>query len=195
MKLTQRIALVSLAAALAFPIVGCATSRDQMRPDMDKVISGEQGLQSRDLREMTDKMAPDLLQIPQIAQSPTKIVIVMKPIVNKLESRPTEDLTIYVARLKALLTANARDRIAFVEERETLQNYQQQELGNRDPFEDAARNGQPADRRQLPQYVLHGTFYEKYEGKTSYYLCSFQLTDINTGVQVWENSYEVRTLN
>jgi len=51
------------------------------------------------------------------------------------------------------------------------------------------------DPRQKPQYVLTGEIYEKHQGRTSYYLCTFHLTDINTGVQVWEKPYEVTTLN
>jgi hypothetical protein len=109
---------------------------------------------------------------------------------------PTRDMTIYVARLKALLnSSSARDKIAFVEEQATLRNFQAQELGNRDPFEDASRNPNMTDPRQRPQFVLTGDFYEMNNGPTSYWLFTFHLLDINTGVQVWEKPYEVRTRN
>jgi hypothetical protein len=191
------IACLALSAACFAGFAGCEKSRDEMRPDMDRVVSGERGLQSRDLREMTDKMAPDLLQIPEIVQNPYRVTVVMKTPKNKFESDPTRDLTIYVARLKALLnSSSARDKIAFVEEQQTLRNFQAQELGNRDPFEDASRNpGANTDPRVRPQYVLTGDFYEMNNGRTSYFLCTFHLLDINTGVQVWEKPYEVRTLN
>jgi hypothetical protein len=198
MKAAMAMAVVLAMSGAA--LTGCEKSRDEMRPDMDKVVSDEHGLQSRDLREMTDRMAPDLLRIPEIARNQYKVTIVMKPPVNKFESDPTRDLTIYVARLKALLNSSAaRDRLAFVEENQKLRQFQSQELGGGggDPFEDASRGGAapPPDPRVLPQYVLTGEFYEKNNGKTSYYLCTFHLLDIHTGVQVWENFYEVRTLN
>jgi hypothetical protein len=196
MKITHAVTCLALAAALSAGIAGCETTRAQMRPDMDRVLP-ERGLQSRDLREMTDRMAPDLLTIPEIVQNPYKVTVVMKTPKNKFESDPTRDLTIYVARLKALLNSSAsRDKIAFVEEQATLRNFQAQELGNRDPFEEASRNpGVNTDPRVRPQYVLTGDFYEMNNGRTSYYLCTFHLLDINTGVQVWEKPYEVRTLN
>lgn len=197
----MKIAALALAVTLA-ALAGCEPSRDQLRPDMDRVMAGERGLQSRDLREMTDRMAPDLLTIPEIVQNPYRVTVVMKTPKNKMESDPTRDLTIYVARLKALLnSSSARDRMAFVEEQATLRNFQAQELGggvNPDPFEDATRNPnapRPVDPRVRPQYVLTADFYEMNNGRTSYYLCTFHLLDINTGVQVWEKPYEVRTLN
>ena len=149
---------------------------------------------------MTDKMAHDLLRIPEIVQNPYKVTVVIKTPANHFETDPGRDLTIYVARLKALLnSSSARDRMAFVEQQATLRKFQSEELGgqNHDPFEDASRGGvaPPPDPRVKPQFVLTGDFYEKNNGKTSYYLCTFHLLDINTGVQVWENFYEVRTLN
>jgi hypothetical protein len=199
MKLVTKFAALALVANAACALPGCEKSRDEMRPDMDKVVSDEPGLQSRDLREMTDKMAPDLLRIPEIVQNPTRVVVVMTGIANHFESDPTRDLTIYVARLKTLLNSSAsRDRIAFVEPRANLQKLQAQELsgGSSDPFEEASRTGvMPTDPRVQPQYALKGEFYEMHNAKTSYYLCTFQLTDLHTGVQVWEGKYEVRTLN
>ncbi len=185
-------------AGLGF--AGCEKNRDEMRPDMDKVQSKQPGLQARDLREMTTRMAPDLLTIPEVAQNQFRAVVVMKGITNKTESEPGRNLDIYVARLKTLLNSSqCRDRLAFVEEKATLERLQGEELGttNNDPFEDGARGGiaVPPPTRRLPQYVLKGIFYSKYDGKTTYYLCTFQMTDIKTGVQVWEGSYEVSTLN
>jgi hypothetical protein len=119
---------------------------------------------------------------------------VMKPIENKLESDPGRDLSIYVARLKVILNTKARDRMAFVEEQAKLRRVQGEELGTPDPFEDATRGGGAPDTRIKPQYALWGTFYEKHNGRTRYYLCTFRLTDIKTGLQVWEGPYEVRTL-
>src|SRR6476620_8875182 len=104
MTLSTKFAALALTAAIGLSVGGCEKNRDEMRPDMDTVLT-EHGLQSRDLREMTDKLAPDIMQIPEIGQNPNKIVIVMKPIQNKLESDPGRDLTIYVARLKSLLNS------------------------------------------------------------------------------------------
>jgi PBP1b-binding outer membrane lipoprotein LpoB len=190
---------VALLAALPLALLlGCASqpSYDQMRPDPSSVVAGDHGLQSKDLIEMSDKMAPSILKIPEIAQNPNQVVIVMTGIENHLSSSPGEDLTIYLARMKGLLNKNARDRLTFVEPRQTTERLQAQEgAGGGDPFGEASRGGGSAPTRWVPQYALKGIFYDKVNGQTTYYLCTFQLTNINTGQQVWEDTYEVRTGN
>jgi len=195
--LVRRALCVSVAAALAAAsLAGCSSTPtyEQMRPDPSSIVAGDRGLQSKDLIEMTDKMAPDILQIPEIAANPNKVVIVMTGIQNRT-SDPMQDMTIYVARLRSLLNQHARDRVAFVENRQTTEALQNQELGNTDPFESGSRTGAPASTRLLPQYALKGVFYQQKNNATSYYLCTFQLTNLKTGEVVWENSYETRTLN
>jgi hypothetical protein len=198
MVMPRFVAAGAVLACLVLGFAGCEQSRDEMRPDLDKVVGGEKGMQSRDLREMTDRMAPDLLTIPEIANNPYRAVVVMKSIQNKTENEPGRDFDIYIARLKTLLNSSkCRDRIAFTEDRATLQKIQGEELGGgQDSFEDSSRGGPaPADPRVKPQYALKGIFYSKHDDKTTYYLCTFQLTDLHNGLQVWEGSYEVRTLN
>jgi hypothetical protein len=194
MKWISTLALAAVAVCTLSALPACEKSRDEMRPDMDK-ISTENGLQSRDLREMTDKMAPDLLAIPEIAQSPTKVTIVVKGVINKLDGNQTRDLSIYAARLAGLLATAAHDRIAFVEESATVNRIASEELGNPDPFETASRNpGAPSAKIQ-PQYALYGEFHSMRNSKNTYYLCQFKLLNIVTGQLVWQNQYETLTLN
>ena len=195
MKLVRNLALLPLVGSISFGTLGCADRDVGREVDPDTRLRGDQGMQSRDLREMTQRMAPDLLTIPEISRNPNRIVVVMKPIKNQLETDPGRDLTIYVARLKTLLNSSqTRDRIAFVEDRATIERLQGEELGNPDPFGDAGRADVPSSRL-MPQFALWGTFYEKREARSSYFLCTFRLTDIRSGLQVWEGSYEVKTLN
>jgi len=191
------VAGAALAAGVA-GLTGCESTptKSDLRPGNSDLVVGDRGMQSKDLIEMTDKMAPDLLKIPEISRNPNKIVIVMKPIVNQTEDQPGRDMTIYVARIRSLLNQHARDRLAFVEEKKTTENYQAQEgTGNTDIMEEGSRGpGQPPTRI-VPQYILKGVFYSKAERATTFYLCTFQLTNMKSGEIVWENSYEVRTLN
>jgi hypothetical protein len=195
MKLSHTVAGLCLTAALAGGFAGCDKSRDEMRPDMDTVMT-ENGLQSRDLREMTDKMAPDLLQIPQIVNNPYKVTIVVKGVRNGLEGEQGRDIDIFVARLAGLLnSSSARDRISFVEERATVDRMAAQELGNRDPFEEASRQPMAPSPSIQPQFALYGEFRSMRNSKTTYYLCQFKLTNLTTREIVWQNQYETRTLN
>lgn len=198
MNLAAKLAAVCLGAALMAGVAGCDNTHDTMRPDMDKVEPGEHGLQSADLRQMTSKLAPDLLAIPEIANSPYRAVIVVKGVQNKTEDMPGRNMDIYTARLAGLLAQYGGDRVVFVDEQAHLAQMQSAEL-NRPGMvtEDESRTGQPpANPRQQPEYYLDGTFYSMNNGKTTYYLCQFQLTNLVTGVRVWgPRQYETRTLN
>ena len=153
-------------------------------------------MQSRDLVDMTNRLAADLLKIPEIAQNPNKVIIVMTGIDNKT-SQPWQNDQIYLARMRALLNEYARDRIAFVIQPRQLQQLQQQELGGAggDAFGQSSRGQVPVNTRMIPQYALKGVFYDLPNSATTYYLCTFQLVNLHTGEVVWEGHYETRTLN
>lgn len=199
MNSIRHAAYLTLAAALTLSVFpACTPSYEELRPDPSSLNPHDAGLQSKDLIEMTDKLAADVLKIPEIAGSPTKIVIVMKDIENHT-SQPGTSLRIYVARMRVKLNTYARDRLAFVEERKTTARLQNEELGNTntDPFGEAGRPGGAPPGTPLLQagYVLKGEFLDLPRGATTYYLCNFQLTNLRTGEIVWENKYETRTLN
>lgn len=193
-----KLAVLGLSVTLAAAFSGCDKSRDEMRPDMDKVVSGEHGLQSGDIRQIAALLAPDLLKIPEIAQSPYRVTVVVTGVENKTEDMPGRNLDIYAARLADNLnTVTGRTQIAFVENQGKLNAIRQQELGGpAGPVTEDNRYGAPpTDPRVKPQYALYGTIYSQDNGKTTYYLCDFKLTNLATGVQTWSNHYEVRTGN
>jgi PBP1b-binding outer membrane lipoprotein LpoB len=138
-----------------------------------------------------------LIQIPEIVQNPNKITVVMTGIDNKT-SQPYADLTIFLARLRGKLATESHDKIAFYEKKATTANLQQTEGagGNSDPFEEGSRTGiAPPPSRVVPNYALKGEFYDQPNVQTTYHLCQFELTNIQTGQIVWTGTYEVRTLN
>ncbi|MHB1767257.1 MAG: hypothetical protein ACYCUV_05320 [Phycisphaerae bacterium] len=185
------------AVAACLLLTGCAQpGYNAYRPGVSSFQPGDQGLQSRDLVDMTNRLAADLLKIPEIAQNPNKVIIVMTGIANKT-SQPWQNDQIYLARMRALLNQYARDRIAFVIQPQQLQQLQQQELGGAggDAFEQSSRGQVPQNSRMIPQYALKGVFYDLPNSATTYYLCTFQLVNLQTGEVVWEGHYETRTLN
>jgi hypothetical protein len=191
----KNLVVLTVAAGTALAGVGCEKSRDELRPDMDRVMDGDRGMQSRDLREMSARLAPDLLACADVARNPYRVTIVMKGMDNKTEDMRGRDLTIYVAKLTSLLnTGQTADRLMFVENLAKLQAMRAQEGINPDPFGDAGRVP-TADQRLVPQYYLAGELYSMVNGRTTYYLVQFHLTNFSTGAQVWNGSYEVRTLN
>lgn len=199
MRTSMGLGLLLGVAVLGSGLGGCASTptEQQVRADPTTLIEGDKGLQSKDLVEMTDKMAPSILQKDVIARNPYKVVIVTTGIDNKTNN-PGEDLTIYVARIQGLLMEHATDRVSFVENRTTLDKLIAAEGAAPavDPFEQGSRGAAaPANPRMVAGYALHGVFYQQSKSVTSFYLCQFKLTDMRTGEIVWQGNYEVRTLN
>jgi len=168
-------------------MAGCETERE--RPDMDARMGG--GLTAKDLRTMTDQMAPAVLKLPQVAQNPNKITIVVKGVKNGLEGEHTKDLDIYVMRLAGLLSEYGGDRVAFIEENRTLRPMQAEELGPNNP---AVAAGVP-DAKIIPQFFLYGDFKSMRGPKSTYYLCTFKLANANSGEIIWSHMYDTSTWN
>ncbi len=198
MALAAKLAILTLAAAMTFSFAACEKSRDELQPDMDKVVDGDHGPQCANLREMASRLAPSVLQCDDIVRNPNRIVVVMENMENKTEDMHGQDMDIYLAKLVGdLNNPSTADRIVFREQAAKIQEFQAKEgIGNPDAFEDSARTGQPTSGGIIPvQYVMHGTVYSKKNNRTSYYLFQFHLTNIHSGVQVWSGQYDVRTLN
>lgn len=199
MTFPKYFAAVTLCAAATLPFAGCEKSHSEMRPDMDRVMSGDSGPQSADLREMASRLAPQVLQCRDIVENPYRAVIVCKSMDNQTSSKAGQSMNIYLKKLAGDLGSfAASDRVSFVEEAAVTNNMIAQEIGNTnpDPTEDAARTGQTGGgvNRRLPQYFLYGTVYDLPNARTNFYLFQFKLTKTN-GEIVWTGQYEVRTLN
>ncbi len=191
-RILRFMALFTTWVALA-ALAGCSHGYSYYRPGVSKFDHHDTGLQSRDLVDMTNKMAADIVKCAAIAQSRTKVIVVMGHIHNKT-STPWQNDEIYVARIRALLNQDANGIVAFVMPLAKVGKLQSKYLGGRsEQFN--SRTGSSQRTTITPQYVLNGTFYDLPNAATTYYLCSFKLVDIETGEIVWENKYETRTLN
>ena len=187
MRIGLKLALAVLAGSLGLGIAGCEKSRDEMRPDIDAIHSGDHGPQARDLREMAAQMAPDLVACKDIALSPTRSIIVMDHMENKTEDMPGRDMDIYLAKLVGLLNTPATaDKIIFLESRDKIAQMQAAEFGTANP--------NPSGAMQA-QYYLHGTARSMANRKNTYYQFTMTLTNLQTRVQVWSKQYEVLSLN
>jgi hypothetical protein len=185
--LMRRMGLAAMVMGLGMAVGACEENKP--RPDMDANMAG--GLTAKDLRTMTDRMAPSLLALRQIAGNPNRVTIVVKGVKNGLEGENTKDLDIYVARLAGLLNESGQDRVAFIEENRTLRPMQAEELGPNNP---AVASGVP-DPKIIPQFFLYGDFKSMRGPKSTYYLCQFKLTNANSGEIVWSRQYDTSTWN
>jgi len=194
MKITNLCALLALSVAGAACLPGC---NEDMRPDKDALFQ-QNGLQATDLRQMTDQLAPTILQTPEIVNNPYKITVVVKPPKNQLEGESTRDLSIFVQKLANNLSRYATEHVAFIEERATVNEFAAQEGIQRggNPMETDSRYPQPvADPHIVPQFVLYGTFQSMHNEHTTYYLCTFKLTNLTTGQIIWQRDWDTVNRN
>ena len=147
-------------------------------------------LDSADLVEMTEDMTAKVLADPEVQSELSKkgkLRIVIQPVENRMlgEVLPRGAKEAYVARLRSLLQERAPQKFAWVMNRDNWYALRERELDR----------GPDPDRVQ-PEYALTARFSsitdESSKHRSSYYLCVYNLTDLNSGQQLWTDKYEVK---
>lgn len=146
-----------------------------------------------DLVQMTDDMAMRMLADPQVQNAITRegrLRVVVQPVENRMRAEvlPRGPAEAFTARLRALLSRQAGENFTWVMNRDSYYRLRARELEGIDlgPSPDAID----------PQFALTATFHsltdEDRRRRTAYYLCVYELTDLETRHVLWTGSYEVR---
>lgn len=191
------IGVVSLAPGL---FVGCASSGvknpsgvtvTQMRADEQGFVAGT-GIESQDLVTVADKMARDLLSLPQIANASGAPRIVLLPVKN--ETRFAINKEIFLREIRATLNEKAAGKMIFLArermaelERERALKQSGQVTSSTDPNVNQFRG---ADYMLTGE--LTGLTTRMSAGTSDYILYSFQLLDPNTSDIIWEGSHRIK---
>ena len=199
----KSIASLSLVAVTA--LAGCSSDHKpddyhRQRPDVNELDSRDRGLQSSEVVEASEKLATELLSLPEVTQSPRRLTVVFTTL-EDLTRRRQFNYDIFLERLKTEMSYKGRDRIAFVTNRDKFYATRNKELdpvrGERDDFGqgDGSRRGDtapPANRIQ-PDFALTGKVMDLPNRGTDYYLFTYSLTDIrgDGGTEI-PLRYEVR---
>jgi hypothetical protein len=146
-----------------------------------------------DLVKMTDDMAMQLGGDPEVQRAirehgPLKIVVL--PVENRMRAEvlPSGPAMAFVARVRALLSRQARQDFVWIMNRDAWYSLRGRELEGIDlgPSPDAIN----------PEYSLSAVFSsladEDRKHRSSYYLCRYELTDLRDRTVLWEGSYEVK---
>ena len=176
-----------LIALLGTAIHGCGGS------ETAAVSSGHNtALDSMDLQTMTQQMATSMTgdkEVQAALRENGKLVIVTHPVENRMtgEVLPAGQADAFTARVRALLSQQAPERYTWVMNRDAFYRLRARELD--------VDLGPDPDRLQ-PQYQLSARFTsvtdESSKGRTSAYLCIYELTDIQKGTLLWTDKYEVQ---
>lgn len=188
------------AAALALTFVGCASTGvrnpsgvpvTEMRPDERGFVAGT-GVESQDIVTVTDKMARQILAVPEIAQAQGVPRIVLLPVENNTRFSFNKDM--FLTRIRMQLNEKsggkvrflARDRIQALEQERQLKQ-SGQVTSSSDPN---VQEFKGADFFLTGKLEGHST--RTGQGLSDYILYTFQLIDPRTSDIVFEGGHEIK---
>jgi hypothetical protein len=175
---------VALSFLIPFLILGCTNA----------VQSGHNtALDSVDLVKMTDDMAMKIIADPQVEDAVAQqgqLRVVVEPVENDMtaEILPRGPADAFTARVRMLLAHHAPDKFTWIMNRDAFYQLRENELEGVDLG--------PEPGAINPQYALTAKFSsltdENSHGRSSYYLCVYELTDLSHRDVLWTGSYEVK---
>jgi hypothetical protein len=150
-------------------------------------------LDSVDLVKMTDDMAARIATDPDVIRAydehgPLKIVV--QPVENQMtaEVLPRGPAEAFTARVRTLLARHAPQRFTWVMNRDAFYRLRNSELEGVDLGPDPSAVN--------PEYALTAKFEsltkEDPKRRSVYYLCIYELTNLNDRTVLWNGAYEVK---
>jgi hypothetical protein len=168
---------------VAGAVIGCASA----------VESGHNTLLNGvDLQQMTDKMARSIVADARVQAAISKagpLKIVVQPVENQLtaEILPRGQAEAFTARVRALLSQRNPQQFVWILNRDDFYNMRGKEL-------DVPLG--PAPDAINPQYALTAVFssltQETSKGRSDFYVCRYELGDLQTRGVLWSDSYKVK---
>jgi len=186
--MTRSLLSLGLSAVLLLSVGACRKKARTIDPDAEARVEGT-GIESRDVRAVVSQMKTELLASGALTKGgPPKVAVL--PVQNR--SRFLIDQDIFTTLLTDQLIQNASGQLAIVN-RDLLD----QILRERD----MKAKGQVSDDGQVSalagvDYFLEGEVRSlsasTNRAQTDYVVIRFQLTDAESGIVGWSNSYEMK---
>jgi hypothetical protein len=149
-------------------------------------------LDSVDLVAMTGDMAAKIVGDPEVQRAIAdegSLKVVVQPVENRMvgEVLPRGPAEAYTARVRSLLAKAAPGNFTWIMNRDAFYRLRDSELGvDLGPSPDAID----------PRYALQARFSsltdEDRKRRSSYYLCVYELLDLDTRNVLWAGTYEVK---
>lgn len=165
------------------PLAGCASAIEKGR---NTALDGD------DLVQMTDKMAESIVASPGIQQAIAahgKLTVVVQPVENYMTAEVLSSgaKLAFTGRLRSLLAMHTPDRFTWIMNRDAYYELRRRELEyDLGPSPDSVQ----------PRYALTARFdsitRQDSKGRSSSYLCVYQLFDLGTREVLWADKYEVK---
>lgn len=150
-------------------------------------------LDSVDLVQMTDQMARSIVADPRVQNAIRRdgaLKVVVQPVDNRLtaEVLPRGQAEAFTARVRALLSKHDPNQFTWVLSRDEFYDLRGKEL-------EGVPLG-PAPEAVNPQYALTAVFSslsdESSKRRTDFYVCTYELSNLQTRGVIWSDSYKVK---
>ena len=193
---TKPLAVAAIAAGLA----GCASSGvrnpggvpvTEMRADERGFVAGT-GIESQDLVTVTDKMARDILSVPEIAGAQGIPRIVLLPVENN--TRFTINKDIFLSRIRGQLNEKARNKVRFLA-RDRIAALEQERQLKQTGQVTSSSDPNVQEFKGADFFLtgrLEGMTTRTSAGTSDYVLYSFQLIDPRTSDIIYEGQHEIK---
>ena len=150
-------------------------------------------LDSVDLVQMTDQMARSIVadkRVQEAIQKEGSLKVVVQPVENRMtaEVLPRGQAEAFTARVRALLSKHDPTQFTWVLNRDEYYDLRGKEL-------EGVPLG-PAPEAVNPEYALTAVFSslsdESSQRRTDFYVCRYELSDLQTRNVIWSDSYKVK---
>jgi hypothetical protein len=146
-----------------------------------------------DLVQMTDDMAMKIAGDAEVqnaiaARGPLRVVVL--PVENRMRAEvlPRGAAEAFVGRVRTLLSRHAPQKFTWIMNRDTYYRLREREL-------EGVEAG-PSPEAVQPEYALHAIFGsiadEDQKHRSSFYVCSYELTNLADRTVLWTASYDVK---
>jgi hypothetical protein len=148
-----------------------------------------------DLVQMTDDMANKIASDPGVQQAIARqgaLKVVVLPAENRMRAEvlPSGQAETFTGRVRTLLSHELPDKFTWVMNRDTFYRLRGREIEGVEPG--------PAPEAVSPDYALSAVFTslaeEDRKHRSSYYVCTFSLTDLRDRTVLWSGAYDVKKI-
>ena len=162
-----------------------------MRADEKGFVAGT-GIESQDLVRVTDKMARQILDVPEIARSTTAPRIIVEPVING--TRFPIDKDIFLTSIRTKLNEKAAGKVRFLarDQMAALQKERDLKLSGQVTSSSDPKLIEFRGADYILTGKLQGISTATSQGKSDYILYSFQLVDVRTSEIVFDGSDEIK---
>lgn len=162
-----------------------------LRPDEAGFVAGT-GIESQDLVAVTDKIARNILEVPEIKNAQTPPRIVLEPVIN--ETRFTINKDMFLTRIQTELISKAGGKVRFLARERMAALEREREM---------KRSGQVTSTTDPKLQEFKGADYfltgklqslttRTSRGTSDYILYTFELIDARTTEIVFKDSMEIK---